>query len=233
MEKYCGEYPKMNVYDCSMRPCPQFNPCCCCFGPPGPPGRPGVPGQDGAPGAPGPTGPPGPPGPPGPGAIIPFASGGITTLTTALGGLPGAQALVGFGSNDTAIIAGGLIDIAGISSLAFSAPRSGIITSMAAYYSTAVEVSLIESTVTITAQLYSSTAPNDSFAPVSGATVTLLPSLSGVVPAGTTSNGLTTGLSIPVTAGTRLMYVLSANVTAGIDIETILSGFVSGGINIS
>jgi len=62
MEKYCGDFPPMNIHDCSSRPCPQFNPCCCCFGPPGRPGRDGAPGQDGAPGAPGQDGAPGAPG---------------------------------------------------------------------------------------------------------------------------------------------------------------------------
>nr|WP_312578833.1 exosporium glycoprotein BclB-related protein [Sedimentibacter sp.] len=153
-------------------------------------------------------------------------------MTTVLGGLAGTQALVGFGSNDTALIVGGLIDVTGSSSLAFSAPRDGTITSMAAYYSVAAAVALVGSTVTITAQLYSSPTPDDSFAPVPGATVTLAPPLTGAVAIGTTSSGLTTGLSIPVTAGTRLMLVFSASVTAGIDIATILTGFISGGLNI-
>jgi BclB C-terminal domain-containing protein len=140
---------------------------------------------------------------------------------------------LGFGSNDTALIVGGLIDTTGITSLTFSMPRDGVITSMAAYYSVAVAVSLIGSTVTITAQLYSSPTPNDSFAPVTGATVTLAPPLTGAVIVGTNSSGLTTGLSIPVTAGTRLMFVLSADVTDGIDLATILTGFASGGLTIT
>ena len=41
-------------------------------------------------------------------------------MTTVLGGLAGTQALVGFGANDTGLVTGGLIDIAGSSSLAFS-----------------------------------------------------------------------------------------------------------------
>jgi BclB C-terminal domain-containing protein len=150
-----------------------------------------------------------------------------------LGGLAGTQALLSFGNNDTALIVGGLIDTTGSSSMAFSMPRDGAITSMAAYYSVAVAASLIGSTVTITAQLYSSPTPNDSFAPVPGATVTLAPPLSGLVNIGTTSSGLTTGLSIPVTAGTRLLFVLSASVTDGLDIATILTGFASGGLTIA
>ena len=119
-----------------------------------------------------------------------------------------------------------------VPALLFPAPRGGTITDMAAYYSVAAAVALAGSTVTITAQLYSSPTPDDSFAPVPGATVTLAPPLTGAVAVGTITSGLTTGLSIPVTAGTRLMFVLSAAVTAGIDVATILTGFVSGGLNI-
>ncbi|WP_330659760.1 exosporium glycoprotein BclB-related protein [Caproiciproducens faecalis] len=180
----------------------------------------------------GPAGATGATGATGAGAIIPFASGAVTTVTTVLGGLAGTNALVGFGSNDTALIVGGLIDIGGSSSLAFSMPRDGTITSMSAYYSVAAAASLIGSTVTITTQLYSSTTPNDSFAPVAGALVTLTPALTGLVNIGQTSSGLVTGLSIPVTADTRLMFVVSASVTAGIDIATTLTGFVSGGLGI-
>ncbi len=165
-------------------------------------------------------------------SIIPFASGGATIMTTVLDNLAGVQALVGFGNNTIGTLAGGLIDISGSSSFAFSVPRDGIITSIAAYYSVGAELDLVGSTVTITAQMYRSATPNDSFAPVVGASCTLDPPLTGLVSVGAISSGLVTGLYIPVTAGTRLMFVLSARVTEGIDIETMLSGFVSGGLSL-
>jgi BclB C-terminal domain-containing protein len=157
----------------------------------------------------------------------------VTTLTTVLGGLAGTQALIGFGANDIAVLVGGLIDTTGLTNLAFSMPRDGTITDVAAYFSVGAAVALVGSTVTITAQLYSSTTPDDSFAPVAGALVTLAPPLTGLVAIGDTSDGLITGLSIPVTAGTRLMLVFSASVTAGIDIATIVTGFASGGVGIA
>lgn len=153
-------------------------------------------------------------------------------MTTVLGGLAGQQALIGFGANDAALVSGGLIDTTGLTSVAFSMPRDGTITSMAAYYSVGAALTLVGSTVTVTAQLYSSPTPNDTFAPVPGATVTLAPALTGIVAVGATSNGEVTGLSIPVTSQTRLMMVFSASVTAGIDIATILSGFASAGLSI-
>ncbi len=57
-------------------------------------------------------------------------------------------------------------------------------------------LSLVGSTVTITAQLYSSTVPNNLFTPIPGAIVTLAPSLTGILSIGNISNGITTGLNI-------------------------------------
>ena len=210
-------------------------------GPTGATGADGATGPTGATGADGAIGPTGPTGatgadgatgPTGAGAIIPFASGPLTTLTTVLGGVAGTQALIGFGANDTALIVGGLINTTGLSNVAFSMPRDGTITSVAAYFSVGAAASLLGSTVTISAQLYSSTTPDDNFAPVAGTTVTLAPSLTGIVAIGTDLNGITTGLSIPVTAETRLMMVFSAAVTGGIDLATIISGFAGAGVNI-
>ncbi len=156
----------------------------------------------------------------------------MTTLTTILGGLAGTRALVGFGGNDIGLVVAGILDTTGSSSLAFSMPRDGIITSIAAYYSIAVGVSLVGSVVEISAQLFSSPAPDEEFAPIAGTEVILAPTFTGLVNIGDNANGLLTGLSIPVTAGTRLLFVVSARVASGIDIATILTGFVSGGVGI-
>jgi BclB C-terminal domain-containing protein len=146
--------------------------------------------------------------------------------------LAGIQALIGFGSNDVAVTVGGLIDTTGTSSFAFSMPRAGVITSIAAYYSVGVGLAIVGTEITITAQLYSSTTPDNIFAPIVGTIVTLAPVLTGLVSAGDSLNGILTGLSIPVSAETRLMMVFSANVTSGIDIATIISGVASAGISI-
>jgi BclB C-terminal domain-containing protein len=175
---------------------------------------------------------------PGPGAIIPYASGTPAILTTVLGGLAGTTSLVGFGSSATGVtIIGTTIDLTGaggtLLNFAFSVPRAGTITSIAAYFSTTAALSLIGSTVTITAQLYSSTTPNNIFTPIPGAVVNLAPPLSGLVSIGTISNGVTTGLAIPVTPETRLLLVFSADVTGGIDIATTVVGYASAGVAIS
>ena len=57
--------------------------------------------------------------------------------------------------------------------------------------------------------------------------MTLAPPFTGILAIGTVSEGLTTGLSIPVTAGERLLMVFSADVTAGLDIATVIAGYGS------
>jgi BclB C-terminal domain-containing protein len=157
-------------------------------------------------------------------------------MTTVLGGLPGESSLVGFGSVATTTPVAGTIDLTGGASInlneAFSVPRDGTITSISAYFSLTSPLTLVGSTITITAQLYQSTMPNNTFTPVAGATVTLAPSLTGVLSLGTISSGIVTGLSIPVTAETRLLLVYSASVTAGIDMATTIQGYMSGGLSI-
>ncbi|WP_276567130.1 exosporium glycoprotein BclB-related protein, partial [Bacillus thuringiensis] len=183
------------------------------------------------------TGATGATGPIGTGAIIPFASGLPISLTTIAGGLAGTPGFIGFGSSTTGItVLGPTIDLTGGSGIsldyAFSMPDEGIITSISAYFSTTVALALVGTTLTITAQLYSSTTPDNTFTPIPGAVVTLAPQLTGVVAVGTISNGITTGLSIPVTAETRLLLVFS--VTAeGVTLVNAVTGYASGGIRIS
>ncbi|WP_405159254.1 exosporium glycoprotein BclB-related protein [Paenibacillus sp. FSL H8-0283] len=198
----------------------------------------GVTGATGATGIAGVTGSTGVTGATGSGAIIPFASGGPAILTTILGGLVGTTSLIGFGSSATGVsILGGTIDLTGtivgpLINFAFSVPRDGVITSIAAYFSTTAALALVGSTVTITAQLFSSPTPNNAFTAVPGAVVTLAPPLTGIIALGSISNGITTGLTIPVTAQTRLLLVFSAT-AAGLTLVNTVVGYASGGVNIT
>ncbi|WRS28933.1 exosporium glycoprotein BclB-related protein [Oscillospiraceae bacterium MB08-C2-2] len=150
-----------------------------------------------------------------------------------MGGLVGTTTAVGFGNSVAGLnIVGGVIDTTGTTNMAFSVPRDGTITSLAAEFSLSLAATLVGSTVTVSAQLFSAPALSNSFSAVPGALVTLAPPYTGIVAVGASSAGVTTGLSIPVTAGTRLMLVFAANVTAGIDIATTLTGFASAGVNI-
>ncbi|MGE6573518.1 exosporium glycoprotein BclB-related protein, partial [Paenibacillus xylanexedens] len=201
-------------------------------------GAAGTTGATGTAGTTGTTGTTGATGATGSGTIIPYASGLPVALTTVLGGLLNTSSLVGFGNSATGVsVTGGIIDLTGAAgtllNFAFSASRAGTITSLAAYFSTTAGLSLVGSTVTLTAQLFRSTTPNNSFTAVPGALVTLAPPLTGILALGTISSGVTTGLSIPVSAGDRLLMVFSASVTAGIDVATTVAGYASGGLTIT
>jgi len=165
--------------------------------------------------------------------IIPYASGTPVVMTTLLGGLAGTTSVVGFGSSATGIsLLGGAIDATSLTNMAFSVPRNGTITSISGFFSATVGLALVGSTVTVQAQLFSAPAGSNSFAPVPGAVVTLAPPLTGIVSIGTTASGITTGLSIPVTAGSRLLLVYSAT-ASGIGVLNTVTGYASAGVGIN
>ncbi|SDF70555.1 BclB C-terminal domain-containing protein [Paenibacillus sp. cl6col] len=197
----------------------------------------GATGAIGATGATGATGVTGVTGAPGTGAIIPFASGVPVLLTTLAGGLVGTGGLIGFGNSAPTVSAlGATIDLTGAAGLllnmAFSMPRNGIITSISAYFSTTIALSLIGATATIQAQLWQSTTPNNTFTPIPGAIVTLAPALTGILAIGAISHGVTTGLAIPVTTETRLLMVFSVT-TTGLTLGTTVAGYASAGVAIT
>ena len=74
-------------------------------------------------------------------------------------------------------------------------------------------------------------APNNTMTVVPGTTVTLTPSLTGVISIGTISKGILTGLNINVPAGTRLMLVLTAR-ASGLSLVNTVAGYVSAGVAI-
>ncbi|MCC0684793.1 exosporium glycoprotein BclB-related protein, partial [Clostridioides sp. ZZV14-6345] len=202
-----------------------------------PTGADGLVGPTGATGVTGVTGPTGATGIAGAGAIIPFASGIPLSLTTIAGGLIGTPGFVGFGNSAPGVsIAGGTIDLTNpagtLTNFAFSMPRAGTITSISAYFSTTVALSLVGSTITITATLYESTAPDNTFTAVPGATVTLTPPLTGILSVGSISSGVLTGLNISVAAQTRLLLVFTAT-ASGLSLVNTVAGYASAGISIN
>ncbi len=119
-----------------------------------------------------------------------------------------------------------------LSNFAFQVPRAGIITAFSAFFSTTAALSLIGSTVTVNAQIYQSTTPNNVFTPIAGTLINLTPSLTGVISIGTLLNGALTGLNIPVTAQTRLMLVFSA-AASGLSLVNTVIGYASAGLSIN
>ncbi|MDM5433411.1 exosporium glycoprotein BclB-related protein [Bacillus hominis] len=175
------------------------------------------------------------------GAIIPLASGTPLALTSLGSGIADIGGLVGFGSSAPTITAlGTSINLTGpvgagglgLLNMAFSVPREGVITSIAAFFSTTVELDIgVGGSATIKAQLYESPGPNNIFTPIPGAVVTLGPPLSDGAIVGTIRNNITTGLEIPVTPQTRLLMVYSIT-TSGLTVAAAVVGYASAGINI-
>ncbi|MGE3792989.1 MAG: exosporium glycoprotein BclB-related protein [Dehalococcoidia bacterium] len=203
-------------------------------GPVGPTGATGL----GASGPTGPSGAAGPTGATGPasgGAVLSASSGLPATMTTTGGGLADTSAvlpLAGQGSAGGVTMAGGVIDLTGgpgIITAGGSVAKAIVVTDLHAAFSTTSALALVGTTVTITAQLYVSPDCDNSYTAVPGAMVTLTPTLTGVIAAGTTSEGLTSGLSIPISAGTCAVSVVSAG-AAGVDPLTVVSGYASVGI---
>ncbi len=195
----------------------------------------GLVGPTGATGAQGLIGPTGATGVAGSSAIIPYASGLPVSLTTVVGGLVGTTSLVGFGNSATGVnIVGGVIDLTGAAgtllNMSFSVPRAGTITSIAAYFSITAGLSLIGSTITIKAQLYQSTTPDNKFSAVSGAEVNL--TLTDTITLGAVRHGITTGLNIQVQPQTRLLLVFSAT-ASGLSLVNTVAGYASAGVSIS
>jgi BclB C-terminal domain-containing protein len=169
------------------------------------------------------------------GTIIPYSSGTTSTVTTLLGGVQGTDTLLGFGSSASGVQAtGGMIDLTGSSgtsiNFAFSVPRDGTITSMSVFFSASNALNLIGSTVILSGQLYESTVPDNLFYAVPGANITAVP-LTGLINVGRVANGAVSGLSIPVTAGTRLLFVGSAT-ASGLSTVNTISGYWSAGVTI-
>jgi len=158
-------------------------------------------------------------------------------MTTIAGGLVGTVSLVGPGTAvaPNVTVVGGVIDLSntGLPALgyAFSMPRDGTLTAISAYLSTTAALSLVGSTVTVTAQVYTSPTPDDDFTAVPGAVVTLAPAFTGILGIGTISNGITTGLSIPLTAETRVLVVFSSTAT-GVTLINAIAGYAGGGLSI-
>ncbi|GAB4024040.1 exosporium glycoprotein BclB-related protein [Spirosoma koreense] len=170
--------------------------------------------------------------PGGAGTMIPYASGKPVTMR---GGSVKSVSLVGFGnSTSTVYLINGAIDLTGgggsLVNFAFPVSQSGTIRSIAGYFNNVTPFTPATS-VTITAQLYQATGTSNSFTPISGAVVNLTPVLNGTVAAGAGSNGLTSGLAIPVTAGTRLLLVFS--LTVGGQTVITVDGYVSGSVTIN
>ncbi len=155
-------------------------------------------------------------------------------FSSSLAGEPLTAAAVGFGNSTSSIaLVGDTIPLLGLTTQAYSMPRDGTITSIAAYLSTIVSISLPASTATVYVQLYQSTAPDEDFDPIPGTLVVLSPTLNGVIGVGTRLTGLLTGINVPVTVGTRILMAFTVEITDGDPVATVVTGYAGGGVTIA
>ncbi|MCU4760566.1 collagen-like repeat preface domain-containing protein [Bacillus cereus] len=193
----------------------------------GPTGATGLAGATGPTGATGLTGATGATGAAGGGAIIPFASGTTpAALVNAL--IANTGTLLGFGFSQPGVgLAGGTsITLAlGVGDYAFVAPRAGVITSLAGFFSATAALSPL-SPVQVQIQILTAPAASNTFT-VQGAPLLLTPAFAAIA-IGSTASGIIPE-AIPVAAGDKILLYVS--LTAASPIAAV-AGFVSAGINI-
>ncbi|MEN9548617.1 MAG: hypothetical protein RIR12_1208 [Bacteroidota bacterium] len=168
-------------------------------------------------------------------SMVPYASGAPSTVTTSVVGAVGTVSLVGFGNTVSGIsLSGGNIDLTGgigvNTNYGFTIPRSATVKSISVVYTNVVGLSLIGSTITLRAQLYISDNSSNTYTPITGAFVDLSPGLSGTISLGSLHTGTASGLSIPVAANSRLIFVVSATAT-GSSLANTVVGYISGGVS--
>lgn len=111
-------------------------------------------------------------------------------------------------------------------------PRSGTLTAFSATAQLTQAIALIGSTLTVTAQLYTGPSNSASMTAVAGAVCTFAPTLTGIQTADSLFACTTTGLSVPVQAGTVGLIVVRSTVTAGLDTATTPRFAVGASLNI-
>ncbi|WP_235207586.1 exosporium glycoprotein BclB-related protein [Geobacillus icigianus] len=154
-------------------------------------------------------------------------------MTATVAGLADTGSLIGFGSATSNIsLIGGTINLGGTSNIAFTVPRSGIITAVAANFSATTSTALL-GTATIRAQLYIATSPSSNvFSPLPSTFVTLSPTITFPISAPQNAAGIVTGLNIPVNAGDRLLMVFFTT-TSGLSIAASVTGYAGAGVAIN
>lgn len=174
--------------------------------------------------------------PQGVGTIIPFSSGTQYAIDkNPMGAGRHTIATIGFGSGQNFVAANDpiklpipLVTSADVTHTAFSMPSDGTVTGLSAFF-TAVAGGLLSQKTIITAELYQSTTPDNTFDPVPGAKVVFDP-IDGIPALGETRNGIVAGLKILVKANTRLLLVFYCDSPWSGVIS--ITGYMSGGLRI-
>jgi BclB C-terminal domain-containing protein len=194
-------------------------------------GAEGIAGPTGITGALGPTGPQGDTGATGEagsdgaGGMIAFASGNTLELFV---GNSSNSAIVGFGESSSGLNAGDGFTLNNNINFAFLVAEPGVLTSIGGSFTVNPGVTL-GAEVIVTARLFEAVGPvpGNTFTPVPGGLVSFT-AFDGTVATGTTHSNFSNGLSIPISAGTRLLMVVTGTSASSVD----LNGTVSAGVTI-
>ncbi len=158
----------------------------------------------------------------------------MSGLTTIAGGLPGeggALPLSGVLANAPGIAMTRTLSTDSTNNYVGQVlPGNETITGITASFQLNQLLSLVGTTVTITAQVFVSSDGGATYSPLAGTVVTLAPALTGIVASGATSNGTVTGLNIPVPAGDLGMVVFSVS-AAGISLIDSVDGTATAGVS--
>ena len=174
---------------------------------------------------------------------IPLASISQVNLTTTATGVTDSVAVVGLGAGANQLVninGGSYIDPSNTFPVAdVTVPTSGTVTSF--FFSFRVSTStfmMFTGTYTMQAQLYYCSPPaysligSETFYPVTGASVSfnLTTASGGLLVQSETLLGSVTGLSFPLTAGSRLLILVDYNVSPSPFSLQTLSGYVTGSV---
>jgi hypothetical protein len=169
-----------------------------------------------------------------------FSSTSAAATTTVLGGVLNQVAVLPLSGHvvtaPTLVLPAGspLVRASGTEAGTLAQPfsRSGTLTAFSATAQLTQAMALIASTLQVTAQLYTGPSNNASMTAVPGAVCTFAPVLSGILPGDSLFSCSTTGLTIPIQAGTVGLIVVRSTVVAGLDTATSLQFVVGASLNI-
>jgi BclB C-terminal domain-containing protein len=220
------------------------------IGPTGPPGVQGITGPTGPTGATGtqgvtgptgdtgpqgttgPTGATGPTGPAGSTAIIPYASNTPVTLNLGPLGVAGTPAYVAFGTSALgASVLGTTINLAGsgLQYLAFTMPRAGVITNIAAQFDVVLGTFVGIGSMSVSAQVYTAPSGSTTFT-AAGTPVTLNPSISTITVGQRLVGVQAESISVAQGSQILLLFYLSGS---SLVVGSSVNGYASAGISIS
>lgn len=202
-------------------------------GPTGPTGSQGIQGVTGTTGATGVTGPTGATGATGTsGASMLLSNASSASMATTLGGLNNTSAVLPLAgmvaTADTTTISGGVpANYLGDMQIL---PVDVTLGSLSVNFVTSNSMTLVGTTLTMSAQLYKVPNGTTTATAVPGFSCTLAPAFTGVLAPGTLTSCLATGLTGVFTAGDSGFVVVTPTITAGLDSAVSVQGKVSVGI---